>query len=330
MIYSALFLLPALAAAASAPDLEGIARSAFAKQMSESMSDIHHKPVSERVAAMLGKDAVLHGKDVADMKFDDVSETPANLRSLKMRDNFITYAKYSDSSCSSAKYTVGEVLNTCLNEDNKVTGEKRSFMYKVNKKEFTVVELQYDGWNCMGGPSKVYDMMVDVPEFTQFGDCFERKGKYYKIDYITSYPDRDAMASDPGYLLSFNHFEQTCTSQNANYFSFGKAPMSKMDLKFDMCSDLSGEAPFPFSMIIRNDCANSRNFLIETHMSNDCSGPPYEVFPGLDTNCKDAKKRRDKDAKHDEPYDEFDSSNSLTLQFCTGMMPPPGPPPPDN
>jgi hypothetical protein len=154
MIYSALLILPALAAAVTTPKAEhvSLAKADFSAKVANAMSEVkHQKPMSERVAAMLEKDLSTHQKDISHLKFDE--ETPSHLRSLRMRDNFITMTQYKDSSCDEAmvRGEMGDLVNFCFNEDNEKTGEKRSYIYKINKSEKTVVELQYKDWNCMVG-----------------------------------------------------------------------------------------------------------------------------------------------------------------------------------
>lgn len=316
MIYSALFLLPALAAAATAHkvDYVNLAKADFSSKMGKVMSEVkHQKPISERVAAMLEKDLSAHQMDISHIKFDE-DAAPTQLRSLRMRDNFISMTQYTDASCDESKVNVqlGYLVNFCFNEDNETTGEKKSYIYKINKSEKTAVELQYNDWNCMGVPKRLHNLLSDFPAYSEYGECFNQDGDYYKLDYLTTYPAREAMGSNAGYFVAYDHLEQTCTSNNMNYFSYFRFPMTELDkyFKFGTCQDMGG-----FSMMYQDICSTSRNVMVSMWRNNDCSGPPPSTFPAFASNCKDAKDNEMVQEVDDD--DGFDYSHSLQLQFCT-------------
>jgi primase-polymerase (primpol)-like protein len=83
--------------------------------------------------------------DLETTKFD---ETPTHLRGLKMRDNFLSFSFFSDDQCTMPIMQFGSLVNTCANEKGTNTGEKKSSMLKVNKKENLIVELEYKGYDC--------------------------------------------------------------------------------------------------------------------------------------------------------------------------------------
>jgi hypothetical protein len=156
-------------------------------------------------------------------------------------------------------------------------------------------------------------MISDFPAFTDFGQCFNQDGNFYKLDYLTTYPDRDLMGSHAGYFIGFDHLEQTCTSKNMNYFSYLRFSMSEFDkaVMFGTCQNKGH-----YSMMYENMCSSSRNIMVTVWMSTDCSGAPEATLPVFDGNCKDAMDGDDDDDDDDDD-DGFDYSHSLQLQFCT-------------
>jgi hypothetical protein len=76
-------------------------------------------------------------------------ESPAHLRGLKMKNNFLSITSYGDDeTCSTVGFQFGALVNTCMNFQGENTGNKRSSIYKVNNKENIAVEIQYEGYDC--------------------------------------------------------------------------------------------------------------------------------------------------------------------------------------
>mmetsp|Transcript_84508 Transcript_84508/g.182139 ORF Transcript_84508/g.182139 Transcript_84508/m.182139 type:complete len:296 (+) Transcript_84508:5-892(+) len=113
-----------------------------------------------------------------------------HLRALRMKDNFYSYAIYSDPGCVNKVEEHNNILNVCVNEILLDTGEERSRISKINKKEFTLVELYYEGPGCRGVPVKVETLSRYFPEFTDYGTCFFSSAfqTYVIVDYKTTWP----------------------------------------------------------------------------------------------------------------------------------------------
>jgi hypothetical protein len=76
-------------------------------------------------------------------------ESPAHLRGLKMKNNFLKFTNYGDDwICSTPSMEFGSLVNTCMNYQGENSGIKKSVVYKVNNKEHIAIEIQYDGYDC--------------------------------------------------------------------------------------------------------------------------------------------------------------------------------------
>jgi hypothetical protein len=88
--------------------------------------------------------------DLETTTFDE--DTSAHLRRLKTKNNFLTFTAYDDAQCSMPTMNFGVLVNSCMNEQGDKTGNKRSYLIKVNKKENLAVEIEYEGFNCKVWP----------------------------------------------------------------------------------------------------------------------------------------------------------------------------------
>lgn len=108
------------------------------------------------------------------------------------RNNFIGKTVYSDSSCTTPSQSFGSLVNYCFDLDD--ANGQSSFLYKMNKKDHTIVQLDYDGYGCKGAiPARITDITSAFPEFTmdvEYGACLmDEWGEYYSVDYLTERPD---------------------------------------------------------------------------------------------------------------------------------------------
>eukprot|EP00341_Mesodinium_pulex_P014242 CAMPEP_0116916906 /NCGR_PEP_ID=MMETSP0467-20121206/18816_1 /TAXON_ID=283647 /ORGANISM="Mesodinium pulex, Strain SPMC105" /LENGTH=333 /DNA_ID=CAMNT_0004593877 /DNA_START=30 /DNA_END=1031 /DNA_ORIENTATION=- len=274
-----------------------------------------------------GKLAKFHGELSKDSSIpvESVQGDSQHLRALKMKDNFITYTRYSDSECTNPELTFGTLVNYCANEKNAETGAKRSTLLKIAKKEHTLVELEYEGHHCRGVPTKVSDIMMSFPEFnmgSDYGDCFfhDQSGGmdsgYYTLDYITTYPDRDAMAMIPNTLLSFTYPEDVCTDSNMNYFEFVQVPFPVEDLPpLDQCVSMGEYDLFYDSSTCESPPYNLMYAVYPP--GSGCTGPMWDAGLLFDTCSKNEGDDDDDDDDYDD--DGFQYVKVMESTYCTAL-----------
>jgi hypothetical protein len=153
MIFQSAFLASLLAASASAAlETETVnTKDVQIKDMKKAVkAQIHEKfsaPTS--MSGKLEKFQKIQAKpSTINLETATFDEAPSHLRGLKMRDNFLSITGFSDDQCTMPQYQYGALVNACTNEQGTNTGEKRSTLIKVNKKEGVVVELEYAGYDC--------------------------------------------------------------------------------------------------------------------------------------------------------------------------------------
>lgn len=122
---------------------------------------------------------------------ENVEQTPRYLKSSQNRNNFVGKTLYSDSNCQSPFHSFGSLVNYCFDVDD--SQESSSFTIKMNKKDHTIIQLEYDGYGCNTVPRKVVNIAAGFPEFTStsnYGDCLPdgTTGKYYTVDYLSERP----------------------------------------------------------------------------------------------------------------------------------------------
>lgn len=331
MIYSILpFLALSVSALNTSPASIKNAKNSFHKLDTDSKARVNKQVQSKLEAVPIGfgaKLAKFHGaRGVASSKKVDLTaidtEVESNhLRALHMRDNFLQYNMWTDAMCTQSQLTFGSLVNHCANEMNKDTGEKRSTLVKVNKKTNTVVELTYEGYDCKGIPTKVDDIGDDLPEFKEFGECFyhestdDSPSAYYSLDYLSTYPDRDAMGAIPDTFATLTYQEKRCTDQNKNYFEFSQFPLDMLGIDFGTCMPAGDTTSVMYD---KSQCANDHQLYFYYWLSADCSGDVYYSGPllsggGCNTNDDDG------DDNDDDDYDDdgFDYVNAIANQYCT-------------
>jgi hypothetical protein len=124
-------------------------------------------------------------------------ETQRYLKSSKSRNNFVGKTFYSDSECQIPFHSFGSLVNYCFDVDN--AQGSSSFIIKMNKRDHTIVQLEYDGYYCKNTiPRKIINIAAGFPEFTansDYGDCLPdgTTGKYYTVDYLSERPVFEGM-----------------------------------------------------------------------------------------------------------------------------------------
>lgn len=118
-----------------------------------------------------------------------------HMRGLKVRNNFLATTLYVDSACEQISTSYGSLVNNCFDVDNDNedgSTSPGSFLYKINKKDVTLAQLDYDGYGCKDTPIRVHNLAEDLLPFSDFGDClslpYGDQTLYYSIDYIDQYP----------------------------------------------------------------------------------------------------------------------------------------------
>jgi len=144
----------------------------------------------------------------------DFDEQSSSLRGLRVRDNFVGYSFYSDSSCSTKYLGFGSLVNHCFN-----LKDGTSYLMKTAKKDKVLVQLDYDGHDCRGIPTRVTDLVENELYFDYWDECFNSYFPYtgfsYKVEYLTTYPSK----SDDG-LVYFTDSNPGSQCDNTQYFSY--------------------------------------------------------------------------------------------------------------
>jgi hypothetical protein len=335
MIYSILpFLALSVSALKTSPADIKNAKNSFNKLDTHSKARVNKARITAQskvgAAVPIGFGAKLakyHGaRDVASTKKVDLTaidtEIESNhLRALHMRDNFLEYNMWSDAACTQSDLTFGSLVNHCANEMNEDTGEKRSSFVKVNKKTKTLVELTYEGYDCKGIPTKVEDLLEDMPEFKEFGECFyhestdDSPSAYYSLNYLSTYPDREAVR--PDMFGSFTYQEKRCTGENKNYFEYFFYPLDMLGIEYGTCIP-DGTMSYMYD---KSFCPSQHNLYVYFWMSADCTGEMIYVAPLLSgAECKSDDDDYDgDDDDDDDDYDDdgFDDVKVIENQYCT-------------
>lgn len=170
-----------------------------------------NKLESKRAAGVQAREHItIHPDTLKEMKFDEETDTMSlrGDRALKNRDNFFTHQSYNDASCTELSNLYGALVNYCFN-----WGENGIFMYKVNNKDKTFVQLDYDNENCNGVPIRVTDVIKSyIPDFEgrEYGECFwdTDQGTWATVNYLSTYPDVSNGAS-----RSYYETEKQCQNK---------------------------------------------------------------------------------------------------------------------
>lgn len=129
--------------------------------------------------------------DSAFSKFEH--PTSRYLKKNKTPNNFIGKTFYFDENCESPTHAFGSLVNYCFDLDG--SNGRSSFLIKMNKKDHTIVQLEYEEYGCIDVPIRVIDIAAGIPEFTEtsdYGDCLvDGDSRYYSLDYRTSRPSFD-------------------------------------------------------------------------------------------------------------------------------------------
>jgi len=238
--------------------------------------------------------------------FQEDSSSSSRLRSLQLPDNFIGPTYYEDNMCTVPAEKFAILLNYCENQVS-LEGVVRSQLYKLNKKSHTFVELNYDGTNCQGIPSKVSDVVKSfIPSFTMetnYGQCFfdSMSGQYATIDYHTTYP-----TPFPGGFVSTTSPAAECsTTDNTGYFQY--TWLKSIGYNIPGCSIMSEDGTV--SAYFRS-CVDGQVFY-DVYPSNDCTGTIDSTYSLSDGMCYDSGTPEKSDD------DDFYPTGSLESLYCT-------------
>ena len=248
-----------------------------------------------------------------DLTFDETTET--NLRGLKIKDNFLTFASYFDSDCSKAEFAFGELVNYCSNIKYENSDEVGSYVVKVNKKENLVVQLLYDVENCKGVPSKATNLILPYTSFTSFDTCFQQMFtydddnvdddgiSYIKIGYISTYPTFES-----GLDVTQTYPESYCSDAHTHYSSYVAYPLSFVYDNVDVCIT-SGDYSYIYSS---SSCAVDGQFYYQQYYNPTCEGTPSYIFPLFEFGCTAPEFFSNAD---DDDY--YYQTNIMEAEFCT-------------
>ncbi len=79
---------------------------------------------------------------------NEKESAPVVGRRLRTRNNFLAFTTYLDRECTQVDWRIGQLVNYCVNEQSESTGNQRSYLTKINKKENFLIELEFEGLNC--------------------------------------------------------------------------------------------------------------------------------------------------------------------------------------
>ncbi|CAE7446770.1 unnamed protein product [Symbiodinium microadriaticum] len=221
VVLSGFFLGAGLVNAAS--DIADVASSARAVTHSPFRQPSSMSGKLQKITNVVADKKLTLSTTMRNEEFDGDSDSRQNLRSLKMKDNFAGFSYFSDSTCQSPTMIFGDLVNYCFDEESMETGNTRSFILKIAKKEHTFVELQYEGKGCRGVPIRVTDMFKSFfPDFTDnmdYGECFldSNTGSYATANYWSSYPDFSQYSEG---FYGFTYTADKCTVKEKDYMEF--------------------------------------------------------------------------------------------------------------
>lgn len=230
----------------------------------------------------------LEKSKLEDMVFDEPQEN--HLRGLRIKDNFLTFTSYKDNSCNEFESSFGELVNYCHNIAYPNKYSKGSYAIKVNKKEKTIIQLEYETEHCIGLPSKITSLTYPFPSFTNFGRCSqqlltvdddrtqETKLTNYVIDYISSYPE-----IPPGQIVTRTYPESYCSDKPTQYSSYYTRPITDQFYNVNVCQSFYYGYS---SMYSTASCSVDGQFYYYNYYSSStCSGTPSYSYGYLDTTC---------------------------------------------
>ncbi|CAE7424415.1 unnamed protein product, partial [Symbiodinium microadriaticum] len=194
---------------------------------------------------------------------DDVS------RLLKKRvpDNFVVMHEYADSGCTMLEMSYGQLVNYCY-----TTTDGDSYLYKVNNKDKTLVELTYSSKKCQGIPDSVVDVFRKYtafdPAVNEYGDCLS---DYTSFTYESTYP---SLSWSSNVLAEMFYEPDLC--EKDKYFAYTLYPS-------DTC--LPAPRGYYYYYIDTTACATQGKYLVNYHMSSDCSDDPWANDNQAENTC---------------------------------------------
>lgn len=212
-----------------------------------------------------------------------------NLRAEKSRalkgdkNNYIGYVGYGDDYMCMPENTIeikGFLLNTCLRDNY-----GGSFVYKINKKQHSIAQLEYNNPDCMGVPDSLWDISSEMfPGFNDrsrgidYGQCMmSPELGFVAIHYWTDVPMRpmDTMGGNVGVWIE-SQYAEDCTDKYRRPLSFSYWNDIRMvQHEFGMCLPDGKGGSYAFS-----DCMDGRVDM-QFFTSTDCSMPFYQSQPAL-------------------------------------------------
>jgi hypothetical protein len=238
--------------------------------------------------------------------FHSTEETSNHLRALKMPDNYIGVTYYQDDQCMQPGQQIALLLNYCANQISD-DGVKRSVLAKLNKKEHTLVELDYEGYDCKGIPSKVIDLVKSfTPDFkmeNDYGECYfdSFSGQYSTVNYDTTNP----VPYPGGYVRTLSPEDQCSTTDNAGYYEFFWR--RKIPYTIPGCNIVSETSSAYF-----HSCSNGQ-VKYDVYMGLSCTGPVYGTYDLFEM-CTPLE---DDDGDDDDGFGGYTYTDAFESTSCT-------------
>jgi len=227
-----------------------------------------------------------------------------------MKNNFIQYTLYTDETCGTPETILGQLVNTCYNEQSKSTGAERSYLVKVNKKENLLVELEYEGSNCRGIPSKVTNLMGDafpgwstcsLIEFDDDDDDDDDSPATisFTVDYVSTYPS----LGSGNYVYLTSPAEYCSSTENKNYNTYYITPLNNVGFDWG-CQMFFGS----YYMYSNSSCGTNGQVEV-TYYSDAACSTPVSSFPIFEAPCAATDDDYDDDDDDDDDGDDDDDDD---------------------
>jgi hypothetical protein len=237
-------------------------------------------------------------------------ESSNHLRALKMPDNYIGVTYYQDDQCMQPGQQIALLLNYCANQISE-EGVKRSVLAKLNKKQHTLVELDYEGYDCKGIPTKVIDLVKSfTPDFTMendYGECYfdSFSGYYSTVDYHTTnpvpYPD--------GYAMTLSPEDQCSSTENTGYYQY----YWKRNIPYTIpgCNMLDASVSGYF-----HSCSDGQ-VKYDVYSGSTCSGTFYGTYDLFERCVPQTNDDDGDDDDDDDVFDGYTYTDSFESTRCT-------------
>lgn len=228
-------------------------------------------------------------------------ESSHHLRALKMPDNYIGVTYYHDDQCLVPAQQIALLLNYCANQISE-EGEKRSVLAKLNKKQHTLVQLDYEGYGCQGIPSKVTDIVKSfTPDFkmeNDYGECYfdSFSGQYSTVNYDTTNP----VPHPDGYTTTLSPQDQCSTTGNTGYYQFYWT--RNIAYTIPGCNVLDESVSGYF-----HACSNGQ-VKYDIYLGSTCTGGIYGTYD-LFEKCAPPQ--------NNDGFDDYTYADALESTYCT-------------